>query len=298
MKNGIIILVLAWFGLASVQAQTVSYPHEVFDPLGIPQVEGAKLLYADKGSAKTYPIAIYQATPQQVSDWVADMDHLGFLHRNRDNEYKKRIHRKPAFKGPSTIEYYFPVGTDGDRQSKFVKMQFRFDQDLGFQKGLKVPGATMVVELTSFTHGKMELDYKKGVLTSIGITNESGFIPQHTKKIDVKLTLSNKSLIPQWPEGTPWYAEVRAKFVEGYIPTVADARVWADKLYKACAENASSIDRMQGRDIPGSTPNLPIITGRTTHWWTYTHRGIKYECYVNAELDLFGQFWFTVMNNP
>ena len=81
----------------------------------------------------------------------------------------------------------------------------------------------------------------------------------------------------------------------GYIPTAAEARVWADKLYKACAQNASSIDPMQGRDIPGSTPNLPTITGRTTHWWTYTHRGIKYECYVNAELDLFGQFWFDVM---
>ena len=293
-----ILMLLMMLPLMAATAQTVSYPHEVFDPLGIPQVEGAKLLYSDKGTKTSYPMVVYGATVQQVLDWVAKMDRLGFLHRNRDNEYKKRIPRGAAFKGPSTIEYYFPVGTDGDRQSKFVLMQFRFDQDLTFRKGLKVPGATMVIQLTPFTHAKMELDYKKGVLTPIGITDESGFIPKHTREINVQLTLSTKSLIPQWPEGTPWYAEVRAKFVEGYIPTVADARVWADKLYKACAENASSIDRMQGRDIPGSTPNLPIITGSTTHWWTYTHRGIKYECYVNAELDLFGQFWFTVMNNP
>ena len=293
MKKLLFIL-MAWFGLASVQAQTVSYPHEVFDPLGIPQVEGAKLLHVDKGTKTSYPILVYKATPQQVLDWVADMDCLGFLHRNRDNEYKKRIPRGAAFKGPSTIEYYFPVGTDGDKQSKFVQMQCRFDQDLTFRKKLVVPGATMLIQLTPFTHNKLELDYKKGALNAIGITDESGFIPKHTRKIEVKLTLSTKSLIPQWAEGSPWYAEVRAKFVEGYIPTVADARVWADKLYKACAENASSIDQMQGRDISGSTPNLPIITGSTTHWWTYTYQGIKYECYVNAELDLFGQFWFVV----
>ncbi len=290
----LLLIFIVWFGLASVQAQTVSYPHEVFDPLGIPQVVGAKLLYADKGTKTSYPLVVYQATPQQVSDWVAEMERLGFLHKNRDNEYKKRIHRKPAFKGPSTIEYYFPVGTDGDRQSKFVKMQFRFDRDLTFRKGLRVPGATMVIELTPFSHDKMKLDYKKGVLNPIGITDESGFIPKHTREINVQLALSTKSLIPQWEEGSPWYAEIRAKFVEGYIPTVACAREWAEKLYKACAENASSIDPMQGRDIPGSTPNLPTITGSTTHWWTYSHQGIKYECYVNAEIDLFGQFWFVV----
>lgn len=297
MKKMVFVL-LALFGLASVQAQTVSYPHEAFDPLGIPQVEGAKLLYADKGSAKIYPIVIYQATPQQVSDWVAEMDRLGFLHRNRDNEDKKRIHRKPAFKGASGIEYYFPVGTEGDKQSKFVNMRFRFDQDLTFLQGLKVPGATMVIELTSFTHNKVDLNYKKGLLNAIGITDESGFIPKHTRKFEVKLTLSTKSLIPQWPEGTPWHGEIRAKFVEGYIPTAADARAWAENLYKACAQNASGIDPMQGRDIPGSTPGLPLITGRTTHWWTYTYQGTKYECYVNADFDLFGQFWFAVMNNP
>lgn len=290
----LLLIFIVWFGLASVHAQSVSFPHKVFDPLGIPQVVGAKLLYADKGTKTSYPLVVYQATPQQVSDWIAEMERLGFLHKNCDNEYKKRIHRKPAFKGPSTIEYYFPVGTDGDRQSKFVKMQFRFDRDLTFCKGLKVPGATMVIELTPFSHDKMKLDYKKGVLNPIGITDESGFIPKHTREINVQLALSTKSLIPQWEEGSPWYAEIRAKFVEGYIPTVACAREWAEKLYKACAENASSIDPMQGRDIPGSTPYLPTITGSTTHWWTYSHQGIKYECYVNAEIDLFGQFWFVV----
>ena len=294
MKNGIIILVLAWFGLASVQAQTVSYPHELFDPLSIPQVEGAKLLHVDKKER----LVIYQATQQQVLDWIEQMDNLGFLHQNRYETSKKNIRRGTAYKGQSHLNYYFPVGTEGHKQCVHVAMACNFVGDISIMRYKKIPGSTMAIQLTPHSPDKMELDYKKGALNAIGITDESGFIPKHTKKIDVKLTLSNKSLIPQWPEGTPWYAEVRAKFVEGYIPTVADARVWADKLYKACAENASSIDRMQGRDIPGSTPNLPIITGRTTHWWTYTHRGIKYECYVNAELDLFGQFWFTVMNNP
>mgnify|MGYP003321746296 CR=1 FL=1 len=44
MKKLLFIL-MAWLGLASVQAQTASYPHEVFDPLGIPQVEEAVPLY-------------------------------------------------------------------------------------------------------------------------------------------------------------------------------------------------------------------------------------------------------------
>ena len=294
MKNGIIILVLAWFGLASVQAQTVSYPYELFDPLGIPQVEGAKLLHVDKKLS----LVVYQATHQQVLDWIEQMDNLGFLHENRYKKIKNNIRRGAAYKGQSHIEYYFPVGTMGHKQLIHVSVGCNFVGDVSLFRYKKIPGSTIAIQLDTHSPDKIELDYLKGVLTPIGITDESGFIPKHTKKIDVKLTLSNKSLIPQWPEGTPWYAEVRAKFVEGYIPTVADARVWADKLYKACAENASSIDRMQGRDIPGSTPNLPIITGSTTHWWTYTHRGIKYECYVNAELDLFGQFWFTVMNNP
>ena len=293
MKKLLFILMVL-FGLASAQAQTVSYPHELFDPLGIPQVEGAKLLHVDKKLS----LVVYQATHQQVLDWIEQMDNLGFLHENRYKKIKNNIRRGAAYKGQSHIEYYFPVGTKGHKQLIHVSMGCNFVGDVSLFRYKKIPGSTIAIQLDTHSPDKIELDYLKGVLTPIGITDESGFIPKHTKKIDVKLTLSNKSLIPQWPEGTPWYAEVRAKFVEGYIPTVADARVWADKLYKACAENASSIDRMQGRDIPGSTPNLPIITGSTTHWWTYTHRGIKYECYVNAELDLFGQFWFTVMNNP
>lgn len=293
MKRLTLILMI-WFGLASVQAQTVSYPHEVFDPLGIPQVEGAKLLHVDKKLS----LVVYQATHQQVLDWIEQMDNLGFLHENRYKKIKNNIRRGAAYKGQSHIEYYFPVGTKGHKQLIHVSMGCNFVGDVSLFRYKKIPGSTIAIQLDTHSPDKIELDYKKGTLNPIGITDESGFIPKHTKKIDVKLTLSNKSLIPQWPEGTPWYAEVRAKFVTGYIPTAAEARVWADKLYKACAQNASSIDPMQGRDIPGSTPNLPIITGRTTHWWTYTHQGIKYECYVNAELDLFGQFWFTVMNNP
>ena len=173
-------------------------------------------------------------------------------------------------------------------------MACNFVGDISIMRYKKIPGSTMVIQLTPHSPDKVELDYKKGALNPIGITDESGFIPKHTRKINVELTLSTKSLIPQWEEGSPWYAVVRAEFVSGYIPTAVEARAWAEKLYKACAQNASHIDPMQGRDIPGSTPNLPLITGRTTHWWTYTHRGIKYECYVNAELDLFGQFWFDV----
>ena len=289
MKRLTLILMI-WFGLASVQAQTVSYPHELFDPLGIPQVEGAKLLHVDKKLS----LVVYQATHQQVLDWIEQMDNLGFLHENRYKKIKNNIRRGAAYKGQSHIEYYFPVGTKGHKQLIHVSMGCNFVGDVSLFRYKKIPGSTIAIQLDTHSPDKIELDYKKGVLTPIGITDESGFIPKHTKKIDVKLTLSTKSLIPQWEEGSPWYAEVRAKFVSGYIPTAAEARMWADKLYKACAQNASSIDRMQGRDIPGSTPNLPIITGRTTHWWTYTHRGIKYECYVNAELDLFGQFWFDV----
>ena len=289
MKKLLFIL-MTWFGFVSVQAQTVSYPHELFDPLGIPQVKGAKLLHVDKEEW----LVMYQATQQQVLDWIEQMDNLGFLHQNRYEESKKHIRRGTAYKGQSHLNYYFPVGTEGHKQCVHVAMACNFVGDISIMRYKKIPGSTMVIQLTPHSPDKVELDYKKGALNPIGITDESGFIPKHTRKINVELTLSTKSLIPQWEEGSPWYAVVRAEFVSGYIPTAVEARAWAEKLYKACAQNASHIDPMQGRDIPGSTPNLPIITGRTTHWWTYTHRGIKYECYVNAKLDLFGQFWFDV----
>lgn len=267
MKKLLFILMVL-FGLASAQAQTVSYPHELFDPLGIPQVEGAKLLHVDKKER----LVIYQATQQQVLDWIEQMDNLGFLHQNR-YETSKRTFVVELPTRDSRTSIITSSGNGGHKQCVHVAMACNFVGDISIMRYKKIPGSTMAIQLTPHSPDKMELDYKKGALNAIGITDESGFIPKHTRKIEVKLTLSTKSLIPQWPEGTPWYAEVRTKFVEGYIPTVADARVWADKLYKACAENASSIDRMQGRDIPGSTPNLPIITGSTTHWWTYTHRG-------------------------
>ena len=41
MKKLLFIL-MTWFGFVSVQAQTVSYPHELFDPFGIPQVKEAR----------------------------------------------------------------------------------------------------------------------------------------------------------------------------------------------------------------------------------------------------------------
>ena len=289
MKKLLLIL-MTWFGFVSVQAQTVSYPHELFDPLGIPQVKGAKLLHVDKEEW----LVMYQATQQQVLDWIEQMDNLGFLHQNRYEESKKHIRRGTAYKGQSHLNYYFPVGTEGHKQCVHVAMACNFVGDISIMRYKKIPGSTMVIQLTPHSPDKVELDYKKGALNPIGITDESGFIPKHTRKINVELTLSTKSLIPQWEEGSPWYAVVRAEFVSGYIPTAVEARAWAEKLYKACAQNASSIDPMQGRDIPESIPNLSLITGSTTHWWTYTHRGIKYECYVNAELDLFGQFWFEV----
>ena len=286
----LIFIMTTLFGFASVQAQTVSYPHELFDPLGIPQVEGAKLLHVDKKES----LIMYQATQQQVLDWIEQMDNLGFLHQNRYEESKKNIRRGTAYKGQSHLNYYFPVGTKGDKQNVHVSMACNFVGDISIMRYKKIPGSTMVIQLTPHSPDKMELDYKKGVLNPIGITDESGFIPKHTREINVELATSTKSLIPQWEEGSPWYAVVRAKFVTGYIPTIADVRAWAEKLYKACAQNASSINPMQGRDIQGSTPNLSLITGRTTHWWTYTNQGITYECYVNAELDLFGQFWFDI----
>lgn len=71
----------------TANAQTASFPHEVFDPLNIPRVEGAKLLYADKGSAGSCPLVVYDATPQQVMAWIGQMDNRGFLHRNSFENY-------------------------------------------------------------------------------------------------------------------------------------------------------------------------------------------------------------------
>ena len=180
MKNVIIILVLAWFGFASVQAQTVSYPHELFDPLGIPKVEGAKLLHVDKKLS----LVVYQATHQQVLDWIEQMDNLGFLHENRYKKIKNNIRRGAAYKGQSHIEYYFPVGTKGHKQLIHVSMGCNFVGDVSLFRYKKIPGSTIAIQLDTHSPDKIELDYLKGVLTPIGITDESGFIPKHTKKID------------------------------------------------------------------------------------------------------------------
>ena len=278
MKRTILIL-LAWLPLVVANAQTVSYPHEVFDPLGIPQVEGAKLLHVDKGTKPPYPypIVVYGATVQQVMDWIAKMDNLGFVHLNREKETKKYISRGAAYKGARTIDYYFPVGSDGDKQSKFVRMQCRFDQDLTFRKGLKVPGATMVIQLTPFTHKKLELDYQKGVFNSIGITDESGFIPKHARRVLAQAA-----------------GRLQVEFVEGYIPTRADLDAWVNKLYKACAENASSIDPiLQGKDL--AKVNDPMMFTSCTHYWTYTYNGKKYRCSITPNFDMGGTFQLWIM---
>ena len=177
MKRLTLILMI-WFGLASVQAQTVSYPHEVFDPLGIPQVEGAKLLHVDKKER----LVIYQATQQQVLDWIEQMDNLGFLHQNRYETSKKNIRRGTAYKGQSHLNYYFPVGTEGHKQSVHVAMACNFVGDISILRYKRIPGSTMVIQLTPYSPDKMELDYKKGTLNPIGITDESGFIPQAYKE--------------------------------------------------------------------------------------------------------------------
>ena len=276
MKKLLFIL-MAWFGLASVQAQTVSYPHDIFDPLGIPQVEGAELLHVDKGTKTSYPILVYKATPQQVLDWIEQMDNLGFLHQNRYKESKKHIRRGPAYKGHSDIRYYFPVGSDGDKQSTYVHLQCRFDQDLTFRKKLVVPGATMLIQLTPFTHEKLELDYQKGVFNSIGITDESGFIPKHARRVLAQAA-----------------GRLQVEFVEGYIPTRADLDAWVSKLYKACAENASSIDPiLQGKDL--AKVDDPMMFTSCTHYWTYTYNGKKYRCSITPNFDMRGTFQFWIM---
>lgn len=191
----LLFIFLAVFGIASTSAQTASFPHEVFGPLNIPQVEGAKLLYADKGSASSYPLVVYEATPQQVMAWIEQMDNRGFLHRNRHKESKKQILRGSAYRGGINIVYYFPVGTGGDNQSIYAKMQCRFDNDIVFRegKGMKVPGSSMAIELTPFTRTKQNLNYQKGILKDMGITDESGFIPRHTEVFKANVLRSDKS---------------------------------------------------------------------------------------------------------
>lgn len=278
------LLFATLLGVVTANAQTVSFPHEVFDPLNIPQVEGAKLLYADKGSADSYPLVIYNATPQQVMAWIEQMDNRGFLHRNRHKESKKQILRGSAYRGGIYIEYYFPVGTSGDKQSIYAKMQCRFDDEIVFRegKGMKVPGSSMAIELTPFTRTKQNLNYQKGILKDMGITDESGFIPKHTEVFKTNVLRSDKYVYSQLPAGTPYSGILEAKFCAGYIPTFADVRAWANKLYKACTANASSIDPISENEGTGMT-----------HWWTYTCNGVKYQCHVEADLDLFGRFVFT-----
>lgn len=290
MKNGIIILVLAWFGLASVQAQTVSYPHELFDPLGIPQVEGAKLLHVDKKLS----LVVYQATHQQVLDWIEQMDNLGFLHENRYKKIKNNIRRGAAYKGQSHIEYYFPVGTKGHKQLIHVSMGCNFVGDVSLFRYKKIPGSTIAIQLDTHSPDKIELDYQKGIFNSIGITDESGFIPKHTREIKTELIRTNKAIAPDLPEGTFINAGLTVKFVTGYIPTRADLDTWVKKLYKACAENASSIDPLlQGEDL--AKVNDPNMFTSCTHYWTYTYNGMKYKCSITVNLDMRGQFRLWIM---
>ena len=289
MKKLLFIL-MTWFGFVSVQAQTVSYPHELFDPLGIPQVKGAKLLHVDKEEW----LVMYQATQQQVLDWIEQMDNLGFLHQNRYEESKKHIRRGTAYKGQSHLNYYFPVGTEGHKQCVHVAMACNFVGDISIMRYKKIPGSTMVIQLTPHSPDQVELDYKKGALNPIGITDESGFIPKHTREIKTELIRTNKAIAPDLPEGTFINAGLTVKFVTGYIPTRADLDTWVKKLYKACAENASSIDPLlQGEDL--AKVNDPNMFTSCTHYWTYTYNGMKYKCSITVNLDMRGQFRLWIM---
>lgn len=281
--NRILAFIFSLVMASTLWAQDATFPHDVMDPFGIPPISGAKCVFTDiikieEGTKKIYYVG-FDAMPEQVRSWLALLEGKGMVYAKKYEDSKEWLKKDKGGK----IDYQFPLGSTGDKQSVYIHVAWSF-KGMTFKKdGGNTIRHTAYFSLIPLDRDKPSLDYPKGILSEFGVTDESSFIPTNTIVFKATTTRTDKLLYPGLAAGTPVIGVLEAKFCRGYIPTFAQADEWANALYKACAAHASTIDPLSVQaDLP------------TCHWWTYSYKGVKYQCYVSVNLDLMGSFSFTI----
>ena len=276
------VWVLAVSSVGEARAQ--EFPSEIFEPYGVPTIEGARVLKTRIEKEKRMYAVAYDATFEQVMRWVDNMVAKGMILSNKaKNDLEEDRNRKNH---ATTISLHFPLGTYGNQQEMYVVLDYSWyliPADNIFPRSV---GASAAIEIrpiygSGSTKPKLETP-QADVLSPLGITDVSGFVPEHTMKFIASTIKSNHVLRSDLPAGTPVAGTLEARFTHGYVPKFADVDRWAKAIYKACAANASAIEPLE------SSSEIA-----TTHWWTYTYRGVSYQAYVTADLDHLGRFEFT-----
>lgn len=263
---------------SALWAQEVEFPHDIFDPLGIPPIPGAKCVGVERFEREKDYNVYFDATPQQITAWFALVEKNGLL-TNKIGIQRKEL----AGKGVNTtVTYQYPMGSTGDKQLWSIRLRCQFIGWSIKRGGREIPYNTWL-RFHTLNPLVTELDYPPGILRDFGVTDESAFIPEHTYHFTASVIRSDKYSYDYLPAGTPISGVLEAKFRRGYIPTFAQASRWANALYRACAANAGSIEPLTEN---GDTP--------TSHWWKYTYRGVQYQCHVAIDLDLMGSFTLTI----
>ncbi len=276
------VLVLAISTVGEARAQ--KFPHDIYDPLGIPPIEGANVLHVEKTAVENSRFVVFDATPQQVVAWMKELEREGMIFPLRFSEAREQISRGKSYKGGSEINCYFPEGSEGDDRSLYLWIFTNFVHEFTLSGGRTIPGSTVAIELLSMYRSAPQLEYEHGVLSDLGITDESEFIPARTHKFEASIFRSDGSFGQDIHAGTPLGGSLEAKFTYGYVPTVKDAETWANGLRKASKSHAQSFEDM-GSSIEGST---------AIYWWTYMYHNVTYLCRVEAELDHLGKFSFLI----
>ncbi len=284
MKKLILIIATVLLTALTVQAQT--FPNEVFDPYGVPTIEGARVLKTQIEKGKRMYSVAYDATFEQVMKWVDDMVAKGMILSNKaKNDLAEDRNRKNH---NTTISLHFPLGTYGNQQEMYVILDYSWyliPADNIFPRSVGASAAIAIWPIYGGGSTKPKLEAPQAdILSPLGITDVSGFVPEHTMKFIANTVKSDKILWPDLPVGTPTIGTLEARFTHGYVPSFAEVDRWAKAIYKACAANASAIDPL------GSSREIA-----TSHWWTYTYKGVKYQATVSADLDHLGRFGFSTM---
>ncbi len=279
-------LIIVFFSITAIcTAMAQQFPSEIFEPYGVPTLEGARVLKTKiEKDKKMYAVA-YDATFEQVMRWVDDMLDKGMILSNKaKNDLEEDRNRKNH---ATTISLHFPLGSYGNQQEMYVILDYSWyliPADNIFSRSVNASAAIAIWPIYGGGSSKPKLEAPQtDILSAMGMDDVSGFVPEHTMQFLAKTVKADKVLRSDLPAGTPAIGTLEARFTHGYVPKFADVDRWARAIYKACAANASAIDPL------GSSDEIS-----TTHWWTYTYNGVSYQAYVTADLDHLGRFELTI----
>ncbi len=116
-------LIIVFFSITAIcTAMAQQFPSEIFEPYGVPTLEGARVLKTKiEKDKKMYAVA-YDATFEQVMRWVDDMLAKGMILSNKaKNDLEEDRNRKNH---ATTISLHFPLGTYGNQQEMYVVLDY------------------------------------------------------------------------------------------------------------------------------------------------------------------------------